>query len=197
MRLVVAIGNPGVRYFGTRHNVGFAVVDAVARRVGRHFRKASPHHMEAELEGGLLVKPVTYVNRTGTALEPLLERFDLEDLLVVVDDVNLDLGRLRVRAKGSHGGHNGLRDVERVVGSAAYGRLRIGVAPSGDEPFDLDEHVLGPFGDNETDTIGRAVERAADCVQDFLGGATLERLMPLHNGYDPEARAREDEGAET
>lgn len=148
--------------------------------------------MEADLSSGRLVKPLTYVNRTGAVLERLLEDCDVSDLLVVVDDVNLDLGRLRVRPKGSHGGHNGLKDVERVVGSDAYGRLRIGVAAAGDEPVHLVEHVLGPFADDETDRIGRAVERAAICVEDFLEGATLERLMSLHNGYDPEARARED-----
>lgn len=197
MRLVVAIGNPGAHYAGTRHNVGFAVVDAVVRRAGTSFRKASPLHMEAELESGRLVKPVTYVNRTGAALESLLESHDVEDLLVVVDDVNLDLGKLRVRPKGSHGGHNGLKDVERVVGSAAYGRLRVGVAATGEGPVDLVEHVLGSFDVDERDRIGRAIEHAAICVEDFLEGATLERLMSLHNGFDPEARAREDEGART
>ena len=142
MRWVLGIGNPGQRYAGTRHNIGFSIVDEVARRNEVVFRKASSLAMVADCRAGWLVKPLSYVNRSGKALESLLVDCTGEniEILVVVDDVNLDLGRLRGRAKGSDGGHKGLQDLARAWESNNFPRLRIGIGRN--QGLDLKEHVL-------------------------------------------------------
>lgn len=180
MRVALGIGNPGARYAGTRHNVGFDVLDLAARRAGLSFRKASPLHMECRTKTGLLVKPLTFVNRSGEALRLLLESgVEATDLLVVVDDIHLQPGRLRLRAKGSDGGHNGLKDLGRALGSDDYARLRIGVG--GAEPERLREHVLDAFAESEAVFMTEAVDRAARAVEAFLDGVTVPMLMPEVN----------------
>ena len=183
MRLVLGIGNPGRHYAGTRHNVGFRILDEVAARRGTCFRKASSVAMLADV--GLetrLMKPLTYVNRSGTALtwgkdNAMIE--EASELLVVVDDTGLPPGRIRLRAKGSSGGHNGLSDIERVLGGDDYSRLRVGIgaAPRGG----LVDHVLGTFDPEEHDLIDLAVERAADAVVDFVEDVSVMRLMERYN----------------
>src|SRR6185436_13750304 len=161
MKIVVGLGNPGRRYEGTRHNVGFAVVDALAQGTS-----VSPfqHRFEAEvaemMENGekvLLVKPETFMNLSGKAVRQIVDFYqaDLDNLLVVCDDFNLPLGKLRFRAKGTHGGHNGLRDIQNHLGTTAYARLRIGV----DAPDDADaiDHVLGRFRPSERPVIEEAI----------------------------------------
>src|SRR5262249_375414 len=149
MKLVVGLGNPGKRYEGTRHNVGFAVVDALAEGPSVSGFKSQ---FEAEVaewhedgEKGLLLKPETFMNLSGRAVRQALDFYQLGwiDLLVVCDDFNLPLGKLRFRARGTHGGHNGLRDIQGHVGTTEYSRLRVGVgAPPEEECVD---HVLGRF----------------------------------------------------
>ncbi|MCS6853019.1 MAG: aminoacyl-tRNA hydrolase [Gemmataceae bacterium] len=165
MKIIVGLGNPGRRYEGTRHNVGFAVIDALA--AGDRFQ----HRFQAEVvehrdEGQtlLLAKPDTFMNLSGQSVRQLVDyyRCPLEDLLIVCDDMNLPLGKLRIRARGSHGGHNGLRDIESRLGTTAYPRLRIGVG----SPLDADavEHVLGRFRPSEQPVIEEAIHRAARAV---------------------------------
>src|SRR5262249_269323 len=133
MKLVVGLGNPGRRYAGTRHNVGFDVIDTLARspQAGRFQERFAAE--VAELNEGphriLLVKPQTFMNLAGRSVRELVDFYQLplENLLVVCDDINLPLGRLRVRARGTHGGHNGLRDIQNHLGTTEYPRLRIGV----------------------------------------------------------------------
>lgn len=179
--MILAIGNPGAQYAGTRHNVGFDVVDLLARHHGKSFRKAHALFMEVELLGGRLIKPLTYVNRSGQVLDLLRnEGLCLEDLLVVVDDLNLDVGRIRIRAKGSDGGHNGLKDVARALGSRDYTRLRVGVSRHDGEG--MKEHVLGVFDESEICEIKGVVRRAADAVESFLNGEGAQALMRDWNG---------------
>jgi PTH1 family peptidyl-tRNA hydrolase len=164
MKVIVGLGNPGSRYEGTRHNVGFAVVDALAESpdAGR-FQDRFQAEI-AELRVGehkvLLVKPETFMNLSGRSVRQVLDFYDLpaEELLVVCDDINLPLGKLRFRARGTHGGHNGLRDIQNHLGTNEYARLRIGVgAPEGDDAVD---HVLGRFRPVERPVIEEALERA-------------------------------------
>jgi len=168
MKVVVGLGNPGGRYAGTRHNVGFAVVDLLAQspRVGK-FQSRFQAEIAEWLENAdkvLLVKPETFMNLSGRCVRQLVDYVQLphENLLIVCDDVNLPLGRLRFRARGTHGGHNGLRDIQNHLGTTGYARLRIGVsAPDGK---DLVDHVLGRFQKAEQAVINDAVERAAQAV---------------------------------
>ncbi len=182
--MVLAIGNPGAAYAGTRHNIGFAVVDEVARRRKVCFRKANALFLEAETRGGRLIKPLTWVNRSGRALEVLLAGgLRPEHLLVVVDDLNLEVGRMRFRARGSDGGHNGLKDIARALGSGEYARLRIGV--SHHRGGDMKEHVLGAFEESEAAGIRGVVSRAAQAVEEYLNGCSVQELMRTWNGTGP------------
>jgi len=187
-KLVLAIGNPGARYEGTRHNVGFDVADRVAGSVRGAFRKASPLHLELTIQDkGRVIKPLTYVNRSGRALEPLQSTTaeGMKNLLVVVDDIHLAPGTLRLKGKGSHGGHNGLRDLERVLGGQGYARLRIGVGSKADDENDLRDHVLGAFSKEDGESVARACERACQATLEFLAGQPLEELQRKYNGAGP------------
>src|SRR5438067_1136596 len=163
-RVVVGLGNPGGRYAGTRHNVGFDVVDRLARGPGGGRFQSRFNAQVAELMEGpnkvLLVKPETFMNLSGRAVRQLLDFYQLpaEVLLVVCDDINLPLGKLRVRARGTHGGHNGLRDIQAHLGTNEYSRLRIGVdAPDENDAVD---HVLGKFKPSERSAIEDAIQLA-------------------------------------
>lgn len=173
MKLVAGLGNPGEQYRGTRHNVGFEVVDALARRVGADFETAPADALQARWRhpDGLVIlaKPLTYMNLSGSAVGSLCRFYKvaLPDLLVVCDDVNLPLGRLRGRASGTEGGHNGLRSVAEMLGTIEYARLRIGVG-RGDERRDLADHVTARFDPDERPGIDAAIARAADAVETWV-----------------------------
>ena len=168
MKIVVGLGNPGKQYHGTRHNVGFAVIDGLAASptCGRFQSRFSAQVAEL-MEGGekvLLVKPETFMNLSGRCVRQVIDfyQLDLVDLLVVCDDVNLPLGKLRIRPKGSHGGHNGLRDIQNHLGTQEYARLRIGVDAAGEG--ELVDHVLGRFRPSERPVIDEAVARAIEAA---------------------------------
>jgi PTH1 family peptidyl-tRNA hydrolase len=167
MKVVVGLGNPGRNYEGTRHNVGYAVVDTLAAGPGASRLKGRFQAQLAELvEGGekvLLVKPETFMNLSGRSVRQVMDFYQLPatDLLVVCDDINLPLGKLRVRARGTHGGHNGLRDVQNHLGGTEYARLRIGVDAPRDDAVD---HVLSRFRPTERPVIEDAVLLAAQAV---------------------------------
>ena len=173
MKLVAGLGNPGAKYRGTRHNVGFEVIDLLAARHGLVFEAAPADAMMARWrraeDGVLLVKPLTYMNISGAAVSALLRFFKIPpgDALIVTDDVNLPLGRLRMRGSGSEGGHNGLRSIADHLGSIDYPRLRIGVG-RGDTRRDLADHVLARFDPDEQPGIEAAIARAADAVEVWL-----------------------------
>jgi PTH1 family peptidyl-tRNA hydrolase len=182
--LVLGLGNPGARYAETRHNVGFRVADGLVQRIDPGRWDRFPLCELRMLAGGLIIaKPLTYMNRSGEALGWLLERFAIEPAaaLVVVDDLDLPLGRLRLRMRGGPGTHNGLRDLCRVVGPD-YPRLRVGVR--GERMADdLAAWVTSPFGEDELDTAERAIVRATDAVEAVLTDG-LESAMNEFNRVD-------------
>jgi PTH1 family peptidyl-tRNA hydrolase len=190
MRVVVGLGNPGRQYHATRHNVGYAVVDALAAapsagRFGSRFSAQVAELMEGE-QKVLLVKPETFMNLSGRSVRQVVDFYQLPltDLLVVCDDVNLPLGRLRARARGSHGGHNGLRDIQNHLGTTEYARLRIGVDAAG--AGELTDHVLGRFRPSERPVIEEALALAVQassvwiqqgidvCMNQFNAGSARE-----------------------
>lgn len=185
MKLVAGLGNPGDRYRGTRHNVGFEVADLLARRHGLSFDTGPAAALQARWRRGdqsiWLVKPLTFMNVSGEAVASLSRyyRVALADVLVVCDDVNLPLGRLRARPSGSDGGHNGLKSVALHVGTIDYPRLRVGVG-RGDDRRDLADHVLARFEPDEMPGIETAIARAADAVETWID-AGLERVMNTFN----------------
>ncbi|HYE04429.1 MAG TPA: aminoacyl-tRNA hydrolase [Planctomycetota bacterium] len=172
MRCVLGIGNPGREYERTRHNCGFLVIDELARRhgVGSWSTKWKAHLAEIGLgdQRVLLIKPQTYVNLSGEAAQAVLAFYKLApaDLLVIVDDINLALGDLRLRPSGSAGGHNGLKDIEARIGQA-YPRLRVGIgAPTSAEA--QIGHVLGGFAPDEQADAQAMIAKAADCAEGWV-----------------------------
>jgi PTH1 family peptidyl-tRNA hydrolase len=179
-RLVVGLGNPGREYDGTRHNVGFEIVDLWAKRKQLKGQPSSEwtrcryaDALETKLDDGtILLKPQTYMNLSGEAIQDTIRWFKLEvgDLLVIVDDVALPLGRLRLRGDGSHGGHNGLKSVEQSLNTQNYARLRVGVdqprpvTESGIRP-DLADHVLGKFLKEEREVLEKVKDRAIEIIE--------------------------------
>lgn len=186
MKLIAGLGNPGKEYQGTRHNVGFDVVDELARRHELKWAaKLNALSHEARWRRAddqvLLVKPLTFMNLSGPAVASAMRfyKVSLPDVLIVADDVNLPLGRLRARASGSEGGHNGLRSVAEAFGSIDYARLRVGVG-RGDMRRDLADHVLAKFEPEERTGIEDAIARAADACETWISDG-LARVMNTFN----------------
>jgi PTH1 family peptidyl-tRNA hydrolase len=188
VKLIVGLGNPGAQYKGTRHNIGFAVIDEIARRAAIGFESAPAEAVIAKWrrpEGGaLLAKPLTFMNLSGQAVGEIARYFkvDVPDLLIVVDEVQLPLGRLRARARGSAGGHNGLKSVIAHLGDD-FSRLRIGVGRGGQQR-DLADHVLSRFEKDEAAEVERMTTRAADAAEMFITSG-IEAVMNAFNGGDP------------
>jgi PTH1 family peptidyl-tRNA hydrolase len=187
VKLIVGLGNPGPKYAGTRHNVGFAVLDEAARRASASY-EAPPGNIVALIARDrsrdvLLAKPMTFMNDSGQAIGELLRYFkiDVADLLVVVDEVQLPLGRLRARARGSAGGHNGLKSAIQHVGDD-FARLRMGVG-RGDSRRDLADHVLARFEKDEGEEVARMIARATDASDVFVT-AGIAAVMNQFNGGD-------------
>ena len=189
MKIVAGLGNPGREYIGTRHNVGFEVLDLIARREGLEWpRRQTGAWVETRWrrpDGDVMVmKPLTFMNLSGQAVGDVMRFYKLElpDVLIVCDDVNLPLGRLRARASGSEGGHNGLRSIADAFGTTDYARLRVGVG-RGDARRDLADHVLARFDPDEVAGIDDAVARAADAVGVWIADG-LTRMMNAFNRAD-------------
>lgn len=169
MRLVVGLGNPGPRYRNTRHNLGFQVVEELARQEGWSFetrpwwRWARGRLAEAEV---VVAQPLTFMNDSGRAVGPLVEALGVagEDLLVVCDDLALPLGRIRLRRRGSSGGHKGLASIIQALATEEFPRLRIGIGPVRGEAV---EFVLGEFDRAERATIEEAVREAVEAVRSW------------------------------
>lgn len=184
---MVGLGNPGTEYESTRHNVGFRVVDELARRLGKRMRSGAGSYLRATAFAAdatvVLVKPLTYMNNSGVAVRDLLKEFPTPQkrLLVVCDDFALPLGTLRVRTGGSDGGHNGLASVIALLESKEFPRLRCGirkeVMPPGDQ---MAEFVLSPFEPEEKDAVTTMIDRAADAVTEFARSG-ITRTMNLFN----------------
>lgn len=201
MKLIVGLGNPGQEYVRTRHNAGFMALDRLASRhapgaiarsrfggvcvEGRVARPGQPGEEKA-----LLLKPMTYMNRSGGSVGEAVRFYKLDpasDVLILVDDVALDCGSIRVRASGSPGGHNGLIDVERALGTNAYARLRIGIGPRG--RAEQVGFVLGRFTEEQMDALAPALEKAADACEEWA----LRGVDSAMNRFNVRpARDRED-----
>jgi PTH1 family peptidyl-tRNA hydrolase len=197
MKVVVGLGNPGPKYAGTRHNAGFEVIDYLARGPGCSAFREKFEAFVAEMKEGdeavLLVKPLTFMNLSGRSVRAVLDFYKLpvEQLLVVCDDFNLPLGKLRVRAKGSHGGQNGLRNIQEQLGTDAYARLRIGVGQP--DPGEAVDFVLSRFKPGERAAVEEAVATAAQAVLTWVRGG-LDACMNRFNGPGDDGKAAKEKG---
>jgi PTH1 family peptidyl-tRNA hydrolase len=192
MKLIVGLGNPGREYRDTRHNVGFMVVEEIARRHSVGWA-SGPAQIAETLVGKkfgtvplMLAKPLTYMNLSGDAVAGLTRYFDIEvaDLCVVVDEAALPFGKLRARARGSAGGHNGLKSIIERLGTTDFPRLRLGVG-RGDGRRDLADHVLAKFEKGEQADLEAFVGRAADAAEMFAA----DGIAKVMNVYNPDAAA--------
>jgi PTH1 family peptidyl-tRNA hydrolase len=186
VKVVLGIGNPGAEYEGTRHNVGFAVIDRLAARFKARRRRQSALYLSWRArpfgEEVCFVKPTTYVNRSGAAAAEIVAGGEAapDEVLVVCDDLALPPGRIRIRPSGSDGGHNGLRSIIGALGTQGFPRLRIGIgaAPAATDAAD---YVLEPPAPEERLAILEACERAADAVTLWLREGRLEACMNRYN----------------
>jgi PTH1 family peptidyl-tRNA hydrolase len=192
MKLIVGLGNPGREYEHTRHNVGFQVAEELAHRYrvtlkNRGSWKARVAKIAEIVEGVLLAEPTTFMNLSGRAVREIASFHKLapSDVLIVVDDADLPLGRLRLRTSGSAGGHNGLKSIIQELGTIEFPRLRVGV---GRQAGELKSHVLGRFSTEESDQIEAAVKRAADAAELFA----RENILAAMNRFNA-AQVDEDQ----
>ena len=194
MKLIVGLGNPGPKYAGTRHNVGFDAIDYLAAAPGCTPFREKFEALVAEMKEGdetvLLVKPLTFMNLSGRAVRAVADfyKVPVENLLVVCDDLNLPLGKLRIRTKGSHGGQNGLRNIQEQLGTDGYARLRLGV---GEPAFDAVDHVLSKFKPGERAAVADAIAVAAQAALTWVRRGT-EAAMNAFNGGDEKEKPKKE-----
>ncbi|HHV61511.1 MAG TPA: aminoacyl-tRNA hydrolase [Firmicutes bacterium] len=186
MRLIVGLGNPGSSYEGSRHNVGFMVVDTIGRDLGIAFTEKRHHALVGSGiftgEGLVLAKPLTYMNRSGIAVKALLDAYSLNpcDLVVIYDDMDLEPGRVRVRPRGSSGGHNGMKSIIEELGTDLFPRIRVGIGRP-DPSQDPAGYVLGWFTKEELEMMTVAIQRAAAAAKALLTRGIAE-VMNEFNG---------------
>ncbi len=195
MRLIVGLGNPGPEYAWTPHNLGFLVVDELAERaggirLGRPEAKSLVGRGHLAREEVILAKPQTFMNSSGVAVRELLRRFELEPskLIVASDDVALPWGVLRIRRRGSAGGHNGLKSVIGALGTGEFVRVRLGVQPE-DPVGDLTAYVLRPMGKHELELASEMVAEAADAIEVILGQGVQEAMNRFNRRVPPPGEA--------
>lgn len=184
-RLIVGLGNPGETYRDTRHNIGFMVLDEIARRLGAAFREEKRWHgLVAKFHGGHLLKPLTFMNDSGRSAQAVGHFYKTApaQTLVVYDDVDLPLGRLRFRSNGSAAGHNGIRSLISSLGTQEFPRLKVGIAPAAGRPAGerMVGHVLGTFRAEEQPALQNVIQRAADAVLAAIDRG-LEAAMNVFN----------------
>lgn len=185
--LIVGLGNPGLQYEATRHNVGFMAADGLAREYGCDFsrRKFDAVFGEAVISGErvLIAKPQTFMNLSGKAVEQIASFYKIpyNRVVIIFDDISLDVGKIRVRRKGSHGGHNGMKDIIELCGTDDIPRIKIGVGAKPHPDYDLKDWVLGKFPAEQKETLGTALGRAGDAVKEIIKHG-IDSAMNKYNG---------------
>ncbi len=188
MKLIVGLGNYGAEYAKTRHNIGFMTVDLLAAKLGAEFSREKFHAAIAEIriagEKALLMKPLTYMNKSGLAVAEAMNFYKLElaDLLIIYDDMDMQCGQLRLRKKGSGGGHRGMGDIIAALGSDAIPRIKVGIGHPAHDHDTVVDFVLKPFTAAENEKITPALELAADAALHWLTH-DLQETMSIYNGY--------------
>ena len=185
MKIIAGLGNPAAKYEGTRHNTGFAVIDRLAEKYSIRVNTNRQRGLcGAGIIGGekvLLVKPLTFINLSGECIRPLMDYYKLEpsELLVIYDDISLEIGQIRIRAKGSAGGHNGMKSIIGHLGTQEFPRIKVGVGGK-PEQMDLADYVLGHFSQGERKIMEDAVKEAADAVMEAVEEG-IDHAMNSHN----------------
>lgn len=185
--IIVGLGNPGMEYDGTRHNAGFFTIDTLAEQLGEEINRLKFKGKTAEVTIGdkrcLLLKPTTYMNNSGEAVVQAMEFYKIqaENLIVIYDDISLEPGKLRIRRKGSHGGHNGIRSIIELTGHDNFPRIKIGVGRKPHPDYDLAKWVLGKFRKEDADKLKSAAENACECIKLMVLGKTDEAMNKFNS----------------
>ncbi len=186
MKLIVGLGNPGKKYERTRHNVGYDTLDVFAKNKNVTFKyePSFEGHIGKYDQKAILLKPTTYMNLSGRSLLKVMEYFKIriEDILVIVDDVNLELGKIRLRYQGSSGGHNGLKDIINVLKTESFKRLRIGISDNDERIY----YVLSKFSKKEREELLVSMNIAINIIDDFINDIPFEDIMTKYNTYTKE-----------
>ena len=188
MYIIAGLGNPTMQYEGTRHNAGFDVIDALADKynISVDGRKNRAYIGKGIIEGQkvLLVKPQTYMNLSGESIGGLVDYFKIDeeqDLIVIYDDISLPPGQIRIRKKGSAGGHNGIKSIINHIGTQTFYRIKIGIGRP-KQGMSVVHHVLGKFDKDDYITILQTIDRVEEAVNDYLVEENFERSMQKYNG---------------
>lgn len=184
MKLIVGLGNPGIEYKNTRHNIGFSLLDYIAKDKNLEFTKEkfNAKYLEYNYNGEkvLWIKPLSYMNLSGGVVRDFVNFFkiDFGDILVVQDDLDMNFGKIKIVFNSSSGGHNGIKDIERCLGTREYARLKIGIA--NDKNMDTKNYVLGKFSSDEQEILNNNYEKLVNVIDDFCS-ISLDRLMNKYN----------------
>lgn len=186
MKLIVGLGNPGKQYEKTKHNIGFLALDALAANLGVSFNKTKFKSIYAEgsigTEKVVLIKPQTFMNLSGESVRPWMDYYDLteEDVVIIYDDMDLPVGKIRLRLQGGHGGHNGVKSLIQHLGTKNFNRIRVGVG----RPFpgqDVVSHVLSQFPKDTVDDMKIATQVSTDAIKHWVSGHTFVETMNEFN----------------
>ena len=184
MKLIVGLGNPGREYENTRHNIGFQLLDYIAKDKGLDFSKEkfNGKYCEYNVNGEkvIIVKPLSYMNLSGSVVSSFVNfyKIDIKDILVIQDDLDMHFGRIKIVNNSSSGGHNGIKDIEKFLGSREYVRLKIGI--SNNKELDTKDYVLGKFNREENDKLNQIYNNLVNVIDDFCN-ISLERLKSKYN----------------
>jgi PTH1 family peptidyl-tRNA hydrolase len=174
MKLIVGLGNVGDKYSRTRHNIGFITVDYFAKSNNLNFTKTKNYYF-TKYSDAILIKPTTYMNLSGIAVQSVMTKFsNIEDILVIVDDLDLPFGKIRIRGKGGTGGHNGLKSIASTLNSSEYGRIRVGIGRS--DSNEVKDFVLGKFSQPEMKKINQLNEYMVELINIYISHGIEELL---------------------
>ncbi len=184
MKLIVGLGNPGDEYKNTRHNIGFQLLDYIAREKNVEFlrNKFNGDYIDLSINGEkvILLKPLSYMNLSGSVVQKFVSyyKINLDDILIIQDDLDMSFGKIKIVYDSSSGGHNGIKDIERCLGSRKYARLKIGIAH--DKSIDTKDYVLGKFSKEEENILLQVDKNLVNVIDDFCK-ISLDRMMNKYN----------------
>ncbi len=184
--LVAGLGNPGLQYEKTRHNAGFMAADRIAEKYGVQFNKRKFDAVYGEFKIGenrvLLMKPQTYMNNSGSAVSGLVNFYKIptDRIIIMFDDISLDVGKIRMRRKGSHGGHNGIKDIIELLGTDEIMRIKIGVGERQNRDYDLKDWVLGKIPSEQLPELDKALDKAEQAAKEIITGG-IDSAMNKYN----------------
>ncbi len=187
MYLVVGLGNPDNKYLKTMHNMGFMSVDALAKMMGFEFNKKGFKGVYSQItvngEKAIILKPQTYMNLSGDSVQEVISyyKIPLENVIVIYDDLDIDIGSIRIREKGSSGTHNGMRDIVKKLGSENFSRIRIGIKPQNDSRQIID-YVLSDIKKDDEEVFSKVLQKTAEASKMFIEGKKLDEIMRKYNG---------------